>query len=184
MEVWSWHTEMLQNFNTSQMVLHGTQGLILTWDSNQEVEYSEEPGFLYFIKYRVAGGTRCFPLYHILHWDISLSDCEWTFHFSAHLSPDSCFLHVIFKFTFSGKWIAWCTINLSSCKYKKSSNITESVYQWKLLTDVSYIYLWCRDDFLTIATTRPETLFGDVAVAVNPEVWVLQFSCLLLQLMI
>ncbi|XP_039797638.1 valine--tRNA ligase, chloroplastic/mitochondrial 2-like isoform X2 [Panicum virgatum] len=51
--------------------------------SDLEVEYSEEPGFLYFIKYRVAGGT--------------------------------------------------------------------------------------RDDFLTIATTRPETLFGDVAVAVNPE---------------
>ena len=27
-----------------------------------------------------------------------------------------------------------------------------------------------RDDFMTIATTRPETLFGDVAIAVNPEV--------------
>lgn len=25
-------------------------------------------------------------------------------------------------------------------------------------------------DFLTIATTRPETLFGDVAIAVHPEV--------------
>ncbi|KAJ8432841.1 hypothetical protein Cgig2_024529 [Carnegiea gigantea] len=51
--------------------------------SDLEVEYSEEPGFLYHIKYRVAGGS--------------------------------------------------------------------------------------RDDFLTIATTRPETLFGDTAVAVNPE---------------
>ncbi|GJN37518.1 hypothetical protein PR202_gb26486 [Eleusine coracana subsp. coracana] len=51
--------------------------------SDLEVEYSEEPGHLYFIKYRVAGGT--------------------------------------------------------------------------------------RDDFMTIATTRPETLFGDVAIAVNPE---------------
>ncbi|GJZ43847.1 valine--tRNA ligase, chloroplastic/mitochondrial 2 isoform X1 [Tanacetum coccineum] len=29
-------------------------------------------------------------------------------------------------------------------------------------------YSW-RSDFLTIATTRPETLFGDTAVAVNPE---------------
>ncbi|KAK3218446.1 hypothetical protein Dsin_012416 [Dipteronia sinensis] len=26
-----------------------------------------------------------------------------------------------------------------------------------------------RDDFLTVATTRPETLFGDVAIAVNPK---------------
>ncbi|ONM27894.1 Valine--tRNA ligase chloroplastic/mitochondrial 2 [Zea mays] len=51
--------------------------------SDLEVEYSEEPGNLYFIKYRVAGGT--------------------------------------------------------------------------------------RDDFMTIATTRPETIFGDVAIAVNPE---------------
>ncbi|KAM7515840.1 hypothetical protein LguiA_005423 [Lonicera macranthoides] len=51
--------------------------------SDLEVEYSEEPGTLYYIKYRVAGGS--------------------------------------------------------------------------------------RSDYLTIATTRPETLFGDVAVAVNPE---------------
>ncbi|GAB2254750.1 hypothetical protein Droror1_Dr00022559 [Drosera rotundifolia] len=51
--------------------------------SDLEVEYSEEPGFLYYIKYRVAGGS--------------------------------------------------------------------------------------RSDFLTIATTRPETLFGDTAVAVHPE---------------
>ncbi|KAK6915953.1 Aminoacyl-tRNA synthetase, class Ia, partial [Dillenia turbinata] len=27
----------------------------------------------------------------------------------------------------------------------------------------------CRSDFLTIATTRPETLFGDTAIAVNPQ---------------
>ncbi|KAF7015864.1 hypothetical protein CFC21_029588 [Triticum aestivum] len=51
--------------------------------SDLEVEYSEEPGYLYYMKYRVAGGS--------------------------------------------------------------------------------------RDDFMTIATTRPETLFGDVAIAVNPE---------------
>ncbi|KAK9154632.1 hypothetical protein Sjap_002112 [Stephania japonica] len=51
--------------------------------SDLEVEYSEEPGTLYYIKYRVAGGS--------------------------------------------------------------------------------------RDDYLTIATTRPETLFGDTAVAVHPE---------------
>ncbi|OWM64386.1 hypothetical protein CDL15_Pgr020353 [Punica granatum] len=51
--------------------------------SDLEVEYSEEPGTLYYIKYRVAGGS--------------------------------------------------------------------------------------RDDYLTVATTRPETLFGDVAIAVNPQ---------------
>ncbi|XP_017975494.1 PREDICTED: valine--tRNA ligase, chloroplastic/mitochondrial 2 isoform X2 [Theobroma cacao] len=51
--------------------------------SDLEVEYSEEPGALYYIKYRVAGGS--------------------------------------------------------------------------------------RSDFLTIATTRPETLFGDVAIAVHPQ---------------
>ncbi|KAA8530663.1 hypothetical protein F0562_005403 [Nyssa sinensis] len=51
--------------------------------SDLEVEYSEEPGTLYYLKYRVAGGS--------------------------------------------------------------------------------------RNDFLTIATTRPETLFGDTAIAVNPQ---------------
>ncbi|KAJ0506607.1 putative valine--tRNA ligase [Helianthus annuus] len=46
---------------------------------------------------------------------------------------------------------------------------------WKLSTlknwySISYQIPCCwRDDFLTIATTRPETLFGDTAVAVNPE---------------
>jgi len=33
-----------------------------------------------------------------------------------------------------------------------------------------FVLCGCRDDFMTIATTRPETLFGDVAIAVNPEV--------------
>ena len=57
------------------MVLHvETQDLILTWFfSNQEVEYSEEPGNLYFIKYRVAGGTRYFSLYRLY--------CIETFHY-------------------------------------------------------------------------------------------------------
>lgn len=40
------------------------------------------------------------------------------------------------------------------------------VYYGCMLTDTSS----CRTDFLTIATTRPETLFGDVAIAVHPEV--------------
>ena len=36
----------------------------------------------------------------------------------------------------------------------------------------SYVnfYLSFRSDYLTIATTRPETLFGDVAIAVHPKV--------------
>ncbi|KAL9170092.1 hypothetical protein ABFS82_04G121200 [Erythranthe guttata] len=70
------------------LIYHGSY--MVNWSPNLqtavsdlEVEYSEEPGALYHIKYRVAGGS--------------------------------------------------------------------------------------RDDFLTIATTRPETLFGDTAVAVHPE---------------
>lgn len=31
-------------------------------------------------------------------------------------------------------------------------------------------FIVSREDYLTIATTRPETLFGDTAIAVNPEV--------------
>lgn len=30
-------------------------------------------------------------------------------------------------------------------------------------------YLINKDDFITIATTRPETIFADVAIAVNPK---------------
>ncbi|CAD5175574.1 unnamed protein product [Musa acuminata subsp. malaccensis] len=68
--------------------------------SDLEVEYSEEPGTLFYIKYRVAGGSR------------------------------SCYD------------VPYAKIKLKNDKL---------------------------DDFLTIATTRPETLFGDTAIAVNPE---------------
>lgn len=40
------------------------------------------------------------------------------------------------------------------------------------LNDISLTIF--RSDFLTIATTRPETLFGDVAVAVHPQVLLLR----------
>lgn len=42
------------------------------------------------------------------------------------------------------------------------------------LTQRTYSFHWCllwwSTDYLTIATTRPETLFGDTAIAVNPYV--------------
>ncbi|MCS7093097.1 MAG: valine--tRNA ligase [Patescibacteria group bacterium] len=34
---------------------------------------------------------------------------------------------------------------------------------------IRYSFASRKDDYLTVATTRPETLFGDVAVAVNPK---------------
>ena len=37
------------------------------------------------------------------------------------------------------------------------------------LYDVRYPYADNPDEYITVATTRPETMFGDVAVAVNPE---------------
>lgn len=38
-------------------------------------------------------------------------------------------------------------------------------------------FIVSRDDYMTIATTRPETLFGDTAIAVNPEVLALFIFC-------
>lgn len=35
---------------------------------------------------------------------------------------------------------------------------------------ITFQSYFIRSDYLTIATTRPETLFGDVAIAVNPQV--------------
>ncbi|CAJ1947816.1 unnamed protein product [Sphenostylis stenocarpa] len=72
--------------------------------SDLEVEYSEESGYLYYIKYRVAGS--CFSS-----------------------SIPQCFSTVM----------------------------------------VSHPEKGLRSEFLTVATTRPETLFGDVALAVNPK---------------
>lgn len=50
-------------------------------------------------------------------------------------------------------------------------------YSWKISDYLCSVYgngladlSSCSPDFLTIATTRPETLFGDVALAVHPEV--------------
>lgn len=78
------------------------------------MEYSEEPGALYHIKYRVAGGSRYLDYYY--------------FFADPGYFPLKARLFLIF------------------------------------------FKIHHRDDFLTIATTRPETLFGDTAIAVNPEV--------------
>lgn len=146
--------------------------------SNQEVEYSEEPGNLYFIKYRVAGGTRYFSL-HCFY-------CVETFHylivnghfirqFVCHQILVSVILYSNFHFLENG--FAWCTINLL---YLIIWEIKQHDWSWLMLyideifLQIFDLYWWRRDDFMTIATTRPETLFGDVAIAVNPEVRVLQ----------
>lgn len=64
---------------------------------------------------------------------------------------------------------ACCTINLIL-----SYNMRNQAHILMKIAYKYFVYTWCRDDFMTIATTRPETLFGDVAIAVNPEVRVLQ----------
>lgn len=36
--------------------------------------------------------------------------------------------------------------------------------------ELTFQVCFISSDYLTVATTRPETLFGDVAIAVNPQV--------------
>lgn len=50
-----------------------------------------------------------------------------------------------------------------------------SKYSWQASQNVNIkanqqVYGLNSEDFLPVATTRPETLLGDTAVAVNPEV--------------
>ena len=50
-------------------------------------------------------------------------------------------------------------------------------FTYQVIKSPCYFAPFPRDDYLTIATTRPETLFGDTAVAVNPEVFPLFYFC-------
>lgn len=40
---------------------------------------------------------------------------------------------------------------------------------------LDFCFIILREEYLTIATTRPETLFGDTAIAVHPEVFCIVF---------
>ena len=58
-------------------------------------------------------------------------------------------------------WCPKCLTSLSDLEIDKEACK-------KKLYEINY-YLKDSDKFLTVATTRPETMFGDVAVAINPD---------------
>lgn len=58
-------------------------------------------------------------------------------------------------------WCPKCLTSLSDLEIDKQNTK-------KLLYEINYS-LHNSDDFITVATTRPETMFGDVAIAVNPK---------------
>jgi valyl-tRNA synthetase len=58
-------------------------------------------------------------------------------------------------------WCPKCLTSLSDLEIDKEACK-------KKLYEINY-YFTGSDKFLTVATTRPETMFGDVAVAINPE---------------
>jgi len=110
--------------------------------SNQEVEYSEEPGNLYFIKYRVAGGTRYFSLYRLY--------CIETFHYlivNGHFIIEFVchqilvFIMLYSNFHFLENDFAWCTINLLlSCNMRNQATLL-TLYIDENCLQISRLYL-------------------------------------------
>ncbi|CAK9156022.1 unnamed protein product [Ilex paraguariensis] len=171
--------------------------------SDLEVEYSEEPGNLYYIKYRVAGGSRTqnyssFSLYFFKDY----SGASFPVHFMLMRSHQ----HLI-KMNYPRETAPQQSMNSIAAQCLDGfRSVTFHGHQFKQLVDVpfvtcSYMVNWSpslqtavsdleveyseepgnlyyikyrvaggsRSDYLTIATTRPETLFGDTAIAVHPE---------------
>jgi hypothetical protein len=125
--------------------------------SNQEVEYSEEPGNLYFIKYRVAGGTRycslcrlcCIETFHY-----SLFDCQWTFHYWFRLCCHQILVHyavyVATRFLFPSCYIqffifwrmtAWCTTNLLLSDNMRNQATLLTLYIDENCLQIFHLYL-------------------------------------------
>ena len=69
------------------------------------------------------------------------------------------------KLIYRGKrivnWCPNCDTSISDIEVDFKESESELVYLKYFFSD--------NNNFLTVATTRPETLFGDVAIAVNPE---------------
>ncbi|PSS21464.1 Valine--tRNA ligase [Actinidia chinensis var. chinensis] len=122
--------------------------------SDLEVEYSEEPGTLYYIKYRVAGGSRSDFL------TIATTRPETLFADTAIAVNPQVGLLVSHLHVF---WSPSLQTAVSDLEVEYSEEPGTLYYIKYRVAGGS------RSDFLTIATTRPETLFADTAIAVNPQ---------------
>jgi len=60
--------------------------------------------------------------------------------------------------------VNWCPVDQTALSDEEVDNVERDGFLW-------YIRYPCVDDtgYITVATTRPETMFGDVAIAVNPH---------------
>ncbi|EXC20640.1 Valine--tRNA ligase [Morus notabilis] len=119
--------------------------------SDLEVEYHEESGTLYYIKYRVAGGSRGAIIANMKQW-----------------STNSHWNYVWIEARNSWIGIEGLPLNLWNCLVLKLLGHTCGGL-FLVIVEETLNQSFLFSDFLTIATTRPETLFGDVAIAVNPQ---------------
>jgi len=67
----------------------------------------------------------------------------------------------IYKDSYMTNWCSRCQTVLSDLEVKMKES------KWKLVY-IKYFITW-KGDSITVATTRPETMFADVAIAVNPN---------------
>ena len=65
--------------------------------------------------------------------------------------------------------LSWLQVSKLGSTFKNCGFRSEVVRQEKgLIWYIKYPIIG-SDDFVTVATTRPETMFGDIAIAVNPK---------------
>ena len=69
---------------------------------------------------------------------------------------------LIYRGTYLVNWCPRCTTALSDLEVEHEDEVSSLFY-------VRYPIEGSTDEFITVATTRPETILGDTAVAVNPD---------------
>ena len=100
------------------------------------------------------------------------ASCDWT---REHFTLDEGYHDAVLKvfvtlyekgLIYRGERITnWCPNCLTALSDIEVEHEDENGHLWH----IKYPVIGEEDTFLTVATTRPETMFGDVAVAVNPN---------------
>jgi valyl-tRNA synthetase len=154
----------------------GTQIVVEKDLKKQESKTKEDLGRVEFIKrtqaWKESYGNKIIEQMKLMGFSPDYSRIRYTMDDHYAHSVQSAFIKyfdsgLIYKGKRITNWCPHCLTSLSDLEIEKEQ-INKKLYKirYKLKTQPANKI---TQDFIVVATTRPETMFGDTAVAINPE---------------